>query len=482
MASLPQESIDLTPDAPRRAAEWAGLFDTVSEVDAPVTTIEGTVPSGLVGTLYRNGPGQHDFANSFFDGDGLVRSIAFREDGSVHFRSRYVRTDKYEEQTRLGRAVRRGVGTNVPGGWWKNALRTPANEANTSVLWHGGELYALWEGGHPYRIGADDLSTLGVTNLGGALRAGQSCTAHPHVDPETGEAICFGTVFGPKMSLRAFRLDRQGKVHPIADVPMLRDSFVHDFAVTRDWLAFFFSPTVTNKLPILLGTSTFFDEIQWRPELGTGIALVPRAGGPVVEMETDPFQVGHFVGAYDDGGELVIDLCQLSEWRHMGEAAQRYRTSDWEGYGHSTVRRHRIDPRAKSIRSETVCDLPAEFPRIRADTETRRGRYAYFAANTKPGEGGWFRATMKLDRETGATEVHDFGRYKVGLEPIFVPRPEGIDEEDGWLLTPVHDGRRQTSELAILDARRVSDGPVATLGLPANTGITFHGSWRPAGE
>jgi carotenoid cleavage dioxygenase-like enzyme len=32
----------------------------------------------------------------------------------------------------------------------------------------------------------------------------------------------------------------------------------------------------------------------------------------------------------------------------------------------------------------------------------------------------------------------------------------------------------------VLDARRPADGPVATLHLPANAGITFHGTWRPA--
>ena len=479
MASIPQETLDFSDDSPRVAAEWAGLFDTIDEADAPVTQIEGTVPAGLVGTLYRNGPGVHDYAESFFDGDGLIRALTFREDGGVHFKSRYVRTPKYEKQTKLGRAVSRGVGTNLPGGWFRNAFRTPAHEANTSVLWHEGELFALEEGGHPYRIGADDLSTIGMTDFDGALSMRNAFTAHPHVDPETGDAICFGTVFGMKMGLRAFRLDRGGRFHDIGTVPKLRDSFVHDFAITPNWLVFFFTPTITNILPILLGTSTYFDEIEYKPELGTAIALMPRGGGDIIELETDPFQVGHFVGAFEEGGEVIVDLCQLDNWSQMGDAATSYRTSDWEGYGGSTVRRHRIDPKTKNLSSETICSLPAEFPRICADTETRRGRYAYFAANTREKEGGWFRATMKLDRETGATDLHDYGRYKVGLEPLFVPRPGGTDEDDGWLLTYVHDGKNRASQVAILDARNVSDGPVATLTLPGNTGITFHGTWRP---
>lgn len=479
MASVPQTAADFSDDAPRVAAEWAGLFDTAEEHDAPIREVEGAIPAELVGTLYRNGPGVHDYAESFFDGDGLIRALTFRGDGTAHFKSRYVRTPKYEKQTRLGRAVSRGVGTNLPGGILRNALRAPAHEANTSVLWHEGTLYALEEGGHPYRIGADDLSTLGMTDFGGNLGLREAFTAHPHVDPNTGDAICFGTVFGMPLSIKAFRIDRSGKFHLIADVPMLRDSFVHDFALTENWLIFLFSPTGINKLPILLGTSTFFDEIYWKPELGTGIALVPRAGGPIVEMETEPFQVGHAVGAFEEGGEIILDLCQLDEWRDMGEAASAFRTSNWEGYASSTVRRHKIDPRSKTIASETICDVPAEFPRIPGATETKRGRYAYFAANTRSREGGWFRATMKLDRETGATDLHDFGRYKVGLEPVFVERPGGAEEDDGWVITPVHDGKRKMSQFAIFDARKISDGPVAQFDLPGNTGVTFHGSWRP---
>lgn len=478
MASVPQSTTDFSDDAPRVAAEWAGLFDTIEEHDAPVTQLEGTLPDGLVGTLYRNGPGVHDYAESFFDGDGLIRALTFRPDGTAHFKSRYVQTPKYQKQTRLGRAVQRGVGSNVPGGWLKNAFRAPGHEANTSVLWYEDELYALWEGGHPYRIDPDDLSTRGMTNFDGVLGPRNAFTAHPHVDPETGDVICFGNVFGPKMALRVFRLDRAGKLHDIATVPMLRDGFVHDFAVTRNWLAFFFTPTTTNKLPILLGTSTFFDEIQWRPELGTAVALVPRHGGNIIEYELDPFQVGHTVGAFEAGGEVIVDLCQLESWPQMGDAATSYRTSNWEGYGGGSVRRHRLDPATKQISSETICAIPAEFARIRDDTETRRGRYAYFAANTKPGEGGWFRATLKLDRETGATDLHDFGRYKAGLEPIFAPRPGGTEEDDGWVLTPVHDGKRRTSQVAVFDARKIADGPLATLDLPGNTGLTFHGTWR----
>ena len=51
-------------------------------------------------------------------------------------------------------------------------------------------------------------------------------------------------------------------------------------------------------------------------------------------------------------------------------------------------------------------------------------------------------------------------------EPVFVPRPGSSAEDDGWLLVLVFASASQRTELAILDAQKVSQGPVATIQLP----------------
>ena len=50
-------------------------------------------------------------------------------------------------------------------------------------------------------------------------------------------------------------------------------------------------------------------------------------------------------------------------------------------------------------------------------------------------------------------------------------------EEEGWLVSFVYRALERETEAVILDARRVSDGPVATLKLRENTGVSFHGDW-----
>ena len=63
-----------------------------------------------------------------------------------------------------GRMLYRGFGTNLPGGFFANALRMRfKNAANTSVVWHGGKLLALWEGGLPHRLDPTTLDTLSLS-------------------------------------------------------------------------------------------------------------------------------------------------------------------------------------------------------------------------------------------------------------------------------------------------------------------------------
>jgi carotenoid cleavage dioxygenase len=63
-------------------------------------------------------------------------------------------------------------------------------------------------------------------------------------------------------------------------------------------------------------------------------------------------------------------------------------------------------------------------------------------------------------------------------EPNFVVKP-GAPEGDGYLLTLVNRFTENRSDLAILDAKRIEDGPLAVLRLPARVRATFHGMWVP---
>lgn len=121
----------------------------------------------------------------WFDGDGMLHGVTFTDDG-IWYRNRYVRTPKYLAETAAGKIVYRSFGHNAPGGVLKNVGRLPANAANTSLIWHGGRLLALWEGGRPWQVDPVTLETIGEFNYGGKLGITDPFSAHGKVDPKTG--------------------------------------------------------------------------------------------------------------------------------------------------------------------------------------------------------------------------------------------------------------------------------------------------------
>ena len=75
------------------------IFEALlDEHDYVIDEVEGTLPAGLRGTLYRNGPGRWEAGGQplghIFDGDGMLSMFAI--DGEqVRYRNRYVRTNHY---------------------------------------------------------------------------------------------------------------------------------------------------------------------------------------------------------------------------------------------------------------------------------------------------------------------------------------------------------------------------------------------------
>jgi carotenoid cleavage dioxygenase-like enzyme len=81
------------------------------------------------------------------------------------------------------------------------------------------------------------------------------------------------------------------------------------------------------------------------------------------------------------------------------------------------------------------------------------------------------------DAKTVSVETWMPGVHKFVGEPLFVARPGSKAEDDGWVLLLVHDGDDVSTSLAILDAQKISEGPIALLKLPTYVPMGVHGSW-----
>ena len=97
------------------------------------------------------------------------------------------------------------------------------------------------------------------------------------------------------------------------------------------------------------------------------------------------------------------------------------------------------------------------------------------AVGTEPGRTEpFFTGVVRVDAESGAVRVRDFGEELPG-EPLFVPRPGGTREDDGWILVMTYVPGAHRSDLWVLDASDL--GTVCRLELPHHVPPGFHGTF-----
>ncbi|GAQ82660.1 hypothetical protein KFL_001190030 [Klebsormidium nitens] len=225
----------------------------------------GNLPGDLRGQFLRNGPNprfpQDAGAYHWFDGDGMVHSLKFQGlDRPPVYSSKYIRTAGFKEESRQGQGKfwpgvkmqplrrclvtaavrsmrRREEERDVPG------LLAVKNTANTGLIRHAGKLFAMWEGGHPYVVD-EALETKGPTTFDGRLVS--SFSAHPKLDPQTGELIYFGYSLVARPYLSYGVISKEGEIVHQADIDLPNPVMMHDFAITEHYSLFLDFPFVFN--------------------------------------------------------------------------------------------------------------------------------------------------------------------------------------------------------------------------------------------
>ena len=429
--------------------------------------VEGTLPPGLRGTLYRNGPGlMEQFGRRYdhlFEGDGAVSAFRF-EGGEALAASRVVQSRGLVEE----RAAGRHLGSFAAR--WPTRIRRFhtggfKNTANTNVVsWQGG-LYALMEGAKPTRLDPDTLDTLGETDLG--VIPG-TFSAHPHRVPSRNASYNFGLGYGKQTTLDLFELPDAGPARLMARLPLDKPVMLHDFAATPTHLVFFVSPLQLVLWRMLLALGPFQDCYRWAPEAGTEIIAVPidRPDEPV-RFRTDPFLQFHFGGAFDDGDAVVVDYVRYEDsallWQ-LGDGLGMTLMDPGTRAPPGTLHRARIDLVARTFRSAPRWDGMCEFP-VTADWRGERFQTTFLLGEVDDGGTLRFQIT-RLEGQQSASQL--LPRGHVASEPVVA---------GASVLTLVYDCFTARSHVLVLDA--VTLAVQARVMLDHAVPLTFHGSWRP---
>lgn len=467
-----------TPDV---APGWRRAFrDLAREHGFEPLRLEGVLPAGLRGTLYRNGPAlfsnQGEGYGHWFDGDGAVTAVRFDERGAAGA-IRLVQSAGLRAERAARRPLTNNYGTRAPG--LRGLFAAPKNTANTSVLLWQGRLLALQEGNLPTELSPGELRTLGETDLDGAVAA--TFSAHPHYVPERRATYNFGVRYGRVTRLDLYELPEAGPARRLATLPLGGSTMIHDFLATARHLVFFAPPLRLRLLPLLLGQASYSDALAWRPELGTEVIVVPLdAPARPRRYTVDPFFQWHFANAYDDHDDIVVDLVRYPDFEtHRWLKALLSGPPGFAARG--CYGRAVLTPSAGRLRFEARFGGSCEFPRVAPGATGHANRFVYLVAHRSPESSreGLPTDLLKLDlRRNHATRMSP-GAGQYPSEPVFVPRPDAVDEDDGWLLTLVYDAGTDASHVAVLDARDLARPVLARACFPHPIPHTFHGAWQP---
>lgn len=460
--------------------------------DMPLDLVKGALPPDLVGTLYRNGNGRFQHQGVWydhpFDGDGMIAK--FRFDGqSVRYRNRYVRTAEFVAEERAGRMLYRSFGTNLPGGFLKNALKMQfKNTANTSVIWHGGHMLALWEGGWPHRIDPDTLDTIDRYDYGGVLRNQFSWldsritpempfSAHPKIHPSTGVLHNFGTVAGTRQRLVLYEVDPDGTARIASAVEMADMTFAHDFVLTeRGHRIFFLTPVAFDIRRAMAGLTSPAASIRVNRANPT-LVLVVGPDNTVHRLQTDFCFVFHFINGYQDAdGTLVVDGLRLDDYPTSATMKAYLNGSLPDDQLAARFVRYRIDLAKETVAWEPLAPYEGELPEIHPDHTGRPYRYSWSIGRPLTAAKPLFDHIVRVDAQTG-TGLHQTAPDTLPSEPIVVPRPGSTAEDDAWLLYLRFHAPSQTTDLVVADAASLQT--LAGLRLPHNIPLGFHGLWLP---
>lgn len=469
------------------------------EADIGDCEVQGQIPRDLDGAFYRVGAEWYyppKFADdAILNADGYVSMFRIR-DGRVSFKGRWIRTERFRNNQEAGRQLY---------GYYRNpytddaTIRDPSTPArrtvaNTAPLIYARRLLALKEDGLPYELDPNTLETRGQWNAGGAWR-GQTFSAHPKLDPLTGEMVSFGYEATGLASddLYIATLTAQGRLTDSVTVKVPYVSVIHDMALTHRHIVIPFGGYVTSEQRLKDGRIHW----GWDASKPSMIGVMPR-GGSARDMrwfEGPERCMMHTFNAHTAGDKVILYApfydsnffpffpnVDGSPFNPAGARALvrritldlSKRSNRWEEeilWPMPVNDLGKIDPRVMTLETRYLfaplvdeARLPADRSRLPAGTPARlTNTYARF------------------DLQTQEIQRYFAGTTHSLQECTFVPR-EGGGEGNGYLIGVCTNYAEQRAELVIADAQRLGEGDVARVILPFRISAQVHGIWASSSE
>lgn len=470
---------------------FRGTFSAPFRTEADIYDLEvdGELPLDLEGTFYRVQPDflyPPRFDNDVpFNGDGHVSMFRFGG-GHVDFKCRYVRTQRYKAQRAARQALfgtYRNRDTDDP------AVRElSAGTANTNLVFHAGKLFALKEDSPPVQLDPNTLETLDDYYTFNGKLTSKTFTAHPKLDPVSGEMIGFGYEAKGNATddVAVYAINPQGEITWECWIKVPYVGMLHDFAITQTHIAFLVIPMITSVEQMQKGGVHF----AWDSSLPTYLGVMRRGGdgGDLRWFKGPEKSATHVMNAFSDGDKVYVDM-DMSDSNQFPFFPNVHGPFDFQK-AQGRMTRLFVDLKQQAETYERTVMYPEIGVLPRTDERYWSLPYNFgimpVIDPTKPMDEAQVGATglvlntwTRFDHDKKKSSSYYAGNISSLQEPQFAPRGKDAPEGDGYVIGLCNRHAERRTDLLVLDAQHMEDGPVATVRLPFALRNGVHGHWVP---
>ncbi|KAG0278171.1 hypothetical protein BGZ96_002534 [Linnemannia gamsii] len=436
----------------------------------------GTIPEVLRGSQYiRTGPNALNVPadgapHHFFTGEGMLHGVYFESgadpNGPIRprYMNRYVRSDIFKKQNEHGNLhAPLGIIMNptpffkfifqilwftIVMAWYKV---TNIGDGNTALTYFGSRLLALQEGGKPVETAVPSLNTTGeyfFEEDPNKKDKNAVVTAHPKIDPKTGEMIFFSYSHAQPLAFYSV-VSAEGKRKVWRQkVALLKPSMMHDFATTDTYSIMVNCPMYFERSNVRKGEPL----LAFDPKAKARFGLIPRYYNDTTDkvywFETRACHIFHTANAWDekdqDGNIIAVCMTACRSDGYMRDITL-WQPSGPDNYGGGKTEAERLirhnapgsgdydnqDPDKSFLtlfrfvlatgetQVTTLCQISSEFPMINFDRYMHPDLRFVFSASTEESTfnvGVKFNGIIKTDVQAVIRKKNDLqasGKLKV---------------------------------------------------------------------
>ncbi|KAH8953584.1 hypothetical protein BDL97_08G035300 [Sphagnum fallax] len=475
-----------------------GHYAPVSETDPTSNlAISGSIPECLNGEFVHVTPNPKFNPVAYyhwFDGDGMLHGLRIK-DGKATYVARFVKTSRLQQEEYYGAAkfIKLGDMQGVKGIFFSLVFNLRVKlkvidisngygTGNTALVYHNKQLLVLHENDFPYVIRVlenGDLETIGRKYLNPLATR---FTAHPKIDPFTGEM--FGLYWDfmelPYCTYQIF--SKEGILMEPVPITIPEGIMIHDFAITENYAIFLDLSLLVNPKHFVEGEHVYKFDASKESRIG----LLPRYAKNESQIRwfiIPTCMIFHLCNAWEEADEIVLIACRMStiDFTYFIDFHQ-----DKANASRALLYEFRMNMKTGKVTQKQLSTLTTEFPEINDKYTGRKQRYVYGSIMDDMLKiVGVAKYDLSLELELGTRDLKIGGNIKglflhgdgrQGSEPIFVPRTPSKEllEDDGYLICFVYDKKVGCSEMVIIDAKTMASKPVGVINLPTRVPSGLH--------